>query len=124
MKIKLLGTGTPTPSLTRMSSGYTVSVGKNVLLFDHGPGAHQRMLECGTRAVDVTHLFFFSFALRPKGPTDDEDCGSLPAVHCRTRSDPAVIAGRLVQRRSEHQEDCSVVTPLSSSHLDDFRSFD
>ena len=58
MKITLLGTGTPTPSLKRMSSGYMVEVGDDVMLFDHGPGAHHRMLEAGKRATDVTHVFF------------------------------------------------------------------
>lgn len=58
MDIRLLGTGTPTPSTKRMSSGYMVSTGDDVILFDHGPGSHQRMLETGTPATDVTHLFF------------------------------------------------------------------
>ena len=58
MEITLLGTGTPTPSLKRMSSGYIVTAGADTLLFDHGPGAHHRMLESGRKAVDVTHLFF------------------------------------------------------------------
>ena len=58
MKIRLLGTGTPTPSLRRMSSGYLVEIGDDVLLLDHGPGAHHRLLEAGYRAVDVTHVFF------------------------------------------------------------------
>jgi ribonuclease BN (tRNA processing enzyme) len=58
MEIVLLGTGTPTPSLKRMSSGYMVRVGADVILFDHGPGAHHRLLEAGVRAVDVGHVFF------------------------------------------------------------------
>lgn len=58
MKITLLGTGTPAPSLERMSSGYMVEVGGDLILFDHGPGAHHRLLEAGKRAVDVTHVFF------------------------------------------------------------------
>ncbi|MEP0339640.1 MAG: MBL fold metallo-hydrolase [Alphaproteobacteria bacterium] len=58
MKITLLGTGTPTPSLKRMSSGYLVEVAGDVMLFDHGPGAHHRLLEAGKRATDVTHVFF------------------------------------------------------------------
>ena len=45
MEIRLLGTGTPTPSLERMSSGYLVRVNGDVLLFDHGPGAYHRMME-------------------------------------------------------------------------------
>jgi len=45
MKIQLLGTGTPTPSLKRMSSGYLVTVGDDTILFDHGTGAHHRYLE-------------------------------------------------------------------------------
>src|SRR3546814_10781196 len=58
MRIRLLGTGTPTPSLERMSSGYMVEIGKDVILFDQGPGTYHRMMEAGVRAVDVTHVFF------------------------------------------------------------------
>jgi ribonuclease BN (tRNA processing enzyme) len=58
MKIILLGTGTPAPSLKRQSSGYLLEVGNDVIVMDHGPGAHQRLLESGRRAVDVSHAFF------------------------------------------------------------------
>ncbi|MCH9675206.1 MAG: MBL fold metallo-hydrolase [Gammaproteobacteria bacterium] len=58
MKITLLGTGTPTPSLRRMSAGYLVETGDAVMLFDFGPGCYHRMMEAGVRAVDVTHVFF------------------------------------------------------------------
>ena len=58
MKITLLGTGTPAPSLERQSSGYLIEVAGDLLVMDHGPGAHQRLLESGRRAVDVTHAFF------------------------------------------------------------------
>ena len=58
MKITLLGTGNPAPSLKRMGSGYIVEVGDDVIVFDHGPGSHHRLLETGTRATEVTHNFF------------------------------------------------------------------
>ena len=58
MKITLLGTGTPAPSLERQGSGYLFEVGGDVIVMDHGPGAHHRLLESGHRAVDVTHAFF------------------------------------------------------------------
>lgn len=58
MKLTLLGTGTPTPSLKRASSGYLIEIGGDVIVWDHGPGAHNRLLETGKRAVDVTHVFF------------------------------------------------------------------
>ncbi|MGH6815244.1 MAG: MBL fold metallo-hydrolase [Hyphomicrobiaceae bacterium] len=58
MKITLLGTGNPSPSLKRMGSGYIVSVADDVIVFDHGPGSHHRLLEAGTKATDVTHTFF------------------------------------------------------------------
>ena len=58
MKLTLLGTGTPAPSLTRQSSGYLIDVAGDVRVFDHGPGAHHRLLEAGRRAVEVTHAFF------------------------------------------------------------------
>jgi ribonuclease Z len=58
MRITLLGTGTPAPSLTRQSSGYLFQVGDDLIVMDHGPGAHQRLLESGHRATDVSHVFF------------------------------------------------------------------
>lgn len=58
MRITLLGTGTPSPSLERQSSGYLVEVDGDTIVFDHGPGAHHRLLESGHRAVDVEHVFF------------------------------------------------------------------
>lgn len=58
MRIRLLGTGTPTPSLRRMSSGYVVEIGDDVIVIDHGFGAHHRLLELGIPATRVTHLFF------------------------------------------------------------------
>lgn len=58
MKITLLGTGTPAPSLERQSSGYLFEVGGDLIVMDHGPGAHHRLMESGHRAVDVSHAFF------------------------------------------------------------------
>jgi ribonuclease BN (tRNA processing enzyme) len=58
MRIILLGTGTPAPSLERQSSGYLVDMDGDLLVFDHGPGAHHRLLESGRRSVDVTRAFF------------------------------------------------------------------
>ena len=58
MKLTLLGTGTPTPSLKRASSSYLFEIGPDVIVMDHGPGAHNRLLEAGKRVVDVTHVFF------------------------------------------------------------------
>ena len=58
MKITLLGTGTPAPSLERQSAGYLFEVGGDLIVIDHGPGAHHRLLESGCRATQVTHVFF------------------------------------------------------------------
>lgn len=58
MRIRLLGTGTPTPSLKRMSSGYLVETGNRKILFDFGPGAYHRLLEAGVKPVQVTDVFF------------------------------------------------------------------
>ena len=56
--ITLLGTGTPAPSLEKQGSGYLVDVAGELIVLDHGPGAHHRLLESGHRAVDVNHAFF------------------------------------------------------------------
>ena len=57
MKITLLGTGTPAPSLTRQSSSYLIEVGADVIVMDHGPGAQHRLLEAGRHPTEVTHAF-------------------------------------------------------------------
>lgn len=57
-RLWLLGTGTPTPSLRRMCSGYVVQIGSQYLVFDHGFGAHHRLLELGIRPTQVSHAFF------------------------------------------------------------------
>jgi ribonuclease Z len=58
VRIRLLGTGTPTPSLRRMSSGYLVESGSRKILFDFGPGAYHRLLEAGVKPVEITDVFF------------------------------------------------------------------
>ena len=59
MKLTLLGTGSPVPMANRASSGYVVEIGDEILVFDHGQGAHTNFLKAGFRAVDV-HTAFFS----------------------------------------------------------------
>ncbi|MEM8975153.1 MAG: MBL fold metallo-hydrolase [Pseudomonadota bacterium] len=57
MKLTLLGTGTPAPSMKRMGSGYILEIEDDVVVIDHGPGAHHRFLETGLLATQVTHCF-------------------------------------------------------------------
>ena len=58
MRIRLLGTGTPTPSLKRMSAGYLIETGARKVLFDFGPGAYHRLLEAGVKPTEITDIFF------------------------------------------------------------------
>jgi ribonuclease Z len=58
LTITLLGTGTPAPSPDRQSSGYIIEAGADLIVWDHGPSAHHRLLESGHRTIDVTHAFF------------------------------------------------------------------
>jgi ribonuclease BN (tRNA processing enzyme) len=58
LTLTILGSGTPSPSLERQSSGYLIETGSDVVVWDHGPGAHHRLLETGRRSIDVTHAFF------------------------------------------------------------------
>jgi ribonuclease BN (tRNA processing enzyme) len=58
MKITLLGTGSPVPMLKRASSGYLVEIGDEMLVFDHGGGAHENFLKLGKRAIDLDTVFF------------------------------------------------------------------
>lgn len=57
MKVTILGSGTPTPLLEKASSGYLIEIGDDVIVVDHGPGAHNRLLQAGKQAIDVTHFF-------------------------------------------------------------------
>lgn len=57
LRLTLLGTGTPTPSLKRASSGFVLEIGDETIVVDHGPGAHNRYLESGRHAKDCTHVF-------------------------------------------------------------------
>ncbi len=58
MKITLLGTGTPTPSVNRVGSSYLIEIGSSHILMDHGPGASHRYLQTGKRITEISHLFF------------------------------------------------------------------
>lgn len=57
MKLTLLGTGTPAPSLIRQSSGYLIEIGSDLIVLDHGPGAAHRLLESGHSPRETTHFF-------------------------------------------------------------------
>lgn len=61
MKLTLLGTGVPAPSAKRAGSGYVVQIAGDTFVFDHGPGAHARMLQAGIPVTDVTQLFLTHF---------------------------------------------------------------
>ena len=58
MRLTLLGTGTPAPSKKRQSSGYLVEIGNEMIVLDHGPGAHHRLIEGGFKSTDATHVLF------------------------------------------------------------------
>lgn len=57
MKITLLGTGTPAPLAHRAAAGYVVELDQETFVFDHGPGAHARMLQAGFDLTRVSQLF-------------------------------------------------------------------
>lgn len=57
MRIRLLGTGSPTPSLKRASSGYLVEIGERKVLFDFGPGTFHRLMQADVPPAQITDLF-------------------------------------------------------------------
>ena len=57
LRLTLLGTGTPTPSLERGGCSFLVEHDDDALLFDCGPGAVRRLLAAGVPPTRVTHLF-------------------------------------------------------------------
>ena len=92
MRLWLLGTGTPTPSLRRMCSGYLLQVGADYLVFDHGFGAHHRLLELGFAATQVSHAFFSHHHYDHIGDYPrllltrwDQGAGGCPSSRCTAR---------------------------------------
>ncbi len=58
MKITLPGTGSPVPVSNRASTGYLVEIGDEILVFDHGAGAHRNFLRTGYNATDLDTIIF------------------------------------------------------------------
>jgi ribonuclease Z len=61
MRLTLLGTGTPTPSIRRTSSSYLIETGGDLILFDTGPGSYFRYLQTGRSLTDLTHIVYSHF---------------------------------------------------------------
>jgi ribonuclease BN (tRNA processing enzyme) len=61
MKLKILGTGTATPSLQRVPSSYLLLTRWGTILVDIGPSVVRRMLECGYAANDVDMIILTHF---------------------------------------------------------------
>lgn len=57
LRLTLLGTGTPTPSLERAGCSFLVEREGDSLLFDCGPAAVQRLLATGAAPAKITHVF-------------------------------------------------------------------
>jgi ribonuclease Z len=57
MRLWLLGTGTPEPSLNRASSGYVIQVNSDFIIFDHGFGSYHRLMQLGIPVTNITHVF-------------------------------------------------------------------
>ena len=57
LRLTLLGTGTPTPSLERAGCSFLVEQDNASLLFDCGPAAVQRLLAKRVAPTRITHLF-------------------------------------------------------------------
>lgn len=61
MKLKILGTGTATPSLERASSAYLLETGWGRILVDIGPSVVRRLMECGYTTNDVDMIVLTHF---------------------------------------------------------------
>ena len=61
IKVRILGSGTCVPSLTRSSCSVLMQVGASKMLFDSGPGTMRRLLEADTTIFDLTHIFYSHF---------------------------------------------------------------
>ncbi len=57
IKVTLLGTGSPRPSVERSGPALLVEVGGKYLLFDSGRGVVQRLQQLDIRISDIQHIF-------------------------------------------------------------------
>ena len=58
MKLTLLGTGTPTPSLQRRGAGQVIDTGSGLVLIDCGAGILHRLVEAGYERLNLSHVAF------------------------------------------------------------------
>ncbi len=56
MKLTLLGTGSPKPTVERCSSGYLLETGEDAIMLEVGPGTVYRLLQAGRSVTDVSHV--------------------------------------------------------------------
>jgi ribonuclease BN (tRNA processing enzyme) len=61
ISVTILGSGTCVPSLRRSSCAVLIKIRNQALLFDSGAGTIRRLLEAGTKIVDLTHIFYSHF---------------------------------------------------------------
>lgn len=61
MRVTLLGTGTPQPSITRFSQATLVEAGEFKLLIDSGRGVSIRLTQAGVRLSDIDAVFITHF---------------------------------------------------------------
>jgi len=86
VQITILGTGTPAPSLKRACSGYMVEVRDDVIIMDHGPDSHRRLLESGKRATDVSHAFSRIYIMTIASIMRGSSCSAGTWVRTRYRN--------------------------------------
>ena len=58
ISLKILCSGTPTPSEIRWGSAYALKMGDEWFMFDCGPAATYKLIKSGITPLDISHLFF------------------------------------------------------------------
>lgn len=61
MEVTILGSGTGVPSLKRGAPGLVVRAGREILLFDSGPGTLNRLLKVGIDYRKLDYIFYTHF---------------------------------------------------------------
>ena len=114
MRIRLLGTGTPTPSLKRMSSGYLVETGERKILFDFGPGAYQpgRLRLTETRRIEDVVLMRYEPTAPGTGPLPAAADHHWLALACELAAD--YFSGFVLARVGASLADAQAAQRLAS----------
>lgn len=124
LRLTLLGTGTPTPSLERGGASFVIEKDDAALLFDCGPAAVRRLLAAGVPPTQISHLFLthlhydhcmdYAYLTLTRW---DQGAGQIPDLQVYGPAGTARMTDLLFGEEGAYQADLAGRTQHPGSHL-------